>query len=348
MSRPRVWVSQPLFDDIVEQLAAHFELTLEREVRSYSSDELAERLAPLEGALVTLNERIGAAEIGSAGNLRAIANVGVGYNNLDLDALSAAGIVATNTPDVLTETTADFGFALLMATARRITEAEAFVRQGRWRAWSFTTLLGADLHGSTLGILGLGRIGRAIARRARGFGMRVVYHNRSRLAPALEAELGASWLGFDDLLSASDHLMLVLPYTPASHHLIDATALAKMKPTATLVNIARGGIVDELALADALAHGRLAGAGLDVFEGEPRVRPELLALNNLVLTPHIGSASLATRRAMVQLAVDNLIAAMGVGPNAGHPPSILNADALKATKTGAAIAGAKKTTASKR
>jgi gluconate 2-dehydrogenase len=346
-SKPRVWVSQPLFDDVVEQLAAHFELTVETEVRSYSSDELAECLAPLDGALITLNERIGAAEIGSARNLRAIANVGVGYNNLDLDALSAAGIVATNTPDVLTETTADLGFALLMATARRITEAEAFLREGQWGAWSFTTLLGADLHGSTLGILGMGRIGQAIARRARGFGMRVSYHNRSRLTPEVEAEVGASYVSFDDLLSTSDHLVLVLPYTPASHHVIDAGALARMRPTATLVNIARGGIIDEVALADALANGRLAGAGLDVFEGEPKVRPELLALKNVVLTPHIGSASLATRRAMVQLAVDNLIAAMGVGPNAGNPPSILNADAIKAAKTGGAIVGDKKNTATK-
>jgi gluconate 2-dehydrogenase len=346
-SKPRVWVSQPLFDDIVEQLAEHFELTLETDVRSYSSDELAERLSPLDGALVTLNERIGAAEIGSARNLRAIANVGVGHNNLDLDALSAAGIVATNTPDVLTETTADLGFALLMATARRITEAEAFLRGGQWGAWSFTTLLGADLHGSTLGILGMGRIGQAIARRARGFGMRVRYHNRSQLAPDAEAEVGASYVGFDELLASSDHLVLVLPYTPASHHVIDAGALAKMKPTATLVNIARGGVVDEIALADALANGRLAGAGLDVFEGEPKVRPELLALKNVVLTPHIGSASLATRRAMVQLAVDNLIAAMGIGADAGNPPSILNADALEAAKTGGAIVGDKKNTATK-
>ncbi len=343
-SKPRVWVSQPLFDDIVEQLAEHFELTFETQVRSYSSDELAECLSPLDGALITLNDRIGAPEIANARNLRAIANVGVGYNNLDLGALSAAGIVATNTPDVLTETTADLGFALLMATARRITEAEQFLRDGQWGAWSFTHLLGADLHGSTLGILGMGRIGQAIARRARGFGMRVVYHNRSQLQPQVEAEVGASYVGLDGLLASSDHLMLVLPYTPASHHLIDAHALARMKPTATLVNIARGGIVDELALADALANGRLAGAGLDVFEGEPKVRPELLALKNVVLTPHIGSASLATRRAMVQLAVDNLIAAMGIGANAGNPPSIINADALKAAKTGGAIAGATKTT----
>ncbi|WP_379655606.1 2-hydroxyacid dehydrogenase [Pseudoxanthomonas sp. UC19_8] len=347
-SRPRVWVSQPLFDDLVDQLRAHCDVETTQAVTTYTAEQLAQKLAPLDGALITLNERIGAAEIAQALRLRALANVAVGYNNLDIAALSAAGVAVTNTPDVLTETTADLGFALLMATARRITEAEAFLREGRWGKWSFTTLLGADLHGSTLGILGMGRIGQAIARRARGFGMRVLYHNRSRLAAEVETDVGASYVPFDDLLRSSDHLVLVLPYTPASHHLIDAAALAKMKSTATLVNIARGGIVDELALADALAHRRLAGAGLDVFEGEPTVRPELLALKNIVLTPHIGSASLATRRAMVQLAVHNLLAALGFGPDAGNPPSLINADARKAAKTGGATVGATTITATKR
>jgi len=347
-SRPRVWVSQPLFDDIVDQLRAHCDVATTQAVTRYTSTDLAEKLASLEGALVTLNERIGASEIAGAPRLRAVANVGVGYNNLDTAALGAAGIAATNTPDVLTETTADLGFALLMATARRITEAEAFLRAGQWNTWSFTNLLGADLHGSTLGILGLGRIGQAIARRARGFGMRVLYHNRSPLDAKVEAELGASYVSFDNLLNGSDHLVLVVPYTPAAHHLIDADALAKMKPTATLVNIARGGLVDEVALADSLANGRLAGAGLDVFEGEPTVRPELLALKNVVLTPHIGSASLATRRAMVQLAVDNLLAALGFGPDAGRPPCLVNADALDAAKAGGATTGDTKTTTIKR
>jgi glyoxylate/hydroxypyruvate/2-ketogluconate reductase len=353
-SRPKVWVSQPLFDDVVEQLGRYFELTTTPQVTAYSSAQMAERLADLDGAVVTLNERVGAAEIAQAPRLRVIANVGVGYNNLDLDALSQAGVVATNTPDVLTETTADLGFSLLMAAARRITESERWLRDGQWGQWSFKTMLGADIHGATLGILGMGRIGQGIARRgALGFGMKVLYHNRSRLPAEREREVGAEYVELDTLLSQADHLVLVLPYTPASHHLIDAAALARMKPTATLVNIARGGIVDELALADALAHGRLAAAGLDVFEGEPTVRPELLALDNIVLTPHIGSASLATRKAMVQLAVDNLIAAMGFGPDAGKPPSALNLDAVKVAKSGATTvggtkAGAAKTDSSKR
>lgn len=323
--RPRVWVSQPLFDDVIARLGEYFEVVSTSQVAEYTPEQISAALSEADGALITLNERIGSEQIAGAHRLRAIANVGVGYNNLDVPALSAAGIIATNTPDVLTETTADFGFALLMATARRITEAERWLREGRWRQWSFQNLLGADLHGSTLGILGMGRIGQGIARRASGFDMKVLYHNRSRLPEAVEQQAHASYVGFDALLAEADHLVLVLPYSKENHHLIDAQALLQMKPTATLVNIARGGIVDEDALADALGNGRLAAAGLDVFEGEPAVNPRLLALRNVVLTPHIASASLATRRAMVSLAVDNLIAALGCGPDAGKPPNPVGA-----------------------
>ncbi|WP_394004643.1 2-hydroxyacid dehydrogenase [Luteimonas sp. WGS1318] len=321
--RPKVWVSQPLFDDIVERLHAHFDVVQVPVVSEHDTSAIADALREADGALVTLNERIGSDEVAGASKLRAIANVGVGYNNLDIDALQARDIVATNTPDVLTETTADFGFALMMAAARRVTEAERHLRAGRWQGWNFKGLLGADLHGSTLGILGMGRIGQGIAKRASGFDMRVVYHNRSRLPADVEREFNASYVDFDTLLAQADHLVLVLPYSSASHHIVDAAALAKMKSTATLTNIARGGIVDEAALADALGSGRLASAALDVFEGEPTVDPRLLALDNIVLTPHIASGSLATRRAMVALAVDNLIAALGAGPDAGHPPSVI-------------------------
>ncbi|MGH8025767.1 MAG: 2-hydroxyacid dehydrogenase [Pseudoxanthomonas sp.] len=323
--RPRVWVSQPLFDDVIGRLEEHFEVVAASDVIEYTPERISAALSDAEGALVTLNERIGAEQIGAAPRLRAVANVGVGYNNLDIPALSRAGIIATNTPGVLTETTADFGFALLMATARRITEAERWLREGHWRQWSFQTLLGADLHGSTLGILGMGRIGQGIAKRASGFDMRVLYHNRSRLPETIEREARAIHVGFEELLARADHLLLTLPYSRESHHLIDARALLQMKPTATLVNIARGGIIDEDALADALAGERLAAAGLDVFEGEPAINPRLLALRNVVLTPHIASGSLATRRAMVSLAVDNLIAALGYGPNAGSPPNPIGA-----------------------
>jgi gluconate 2-dehydrogenase len=322
-ARPRVWVSQPLFDDIVARLDAYFEVVATQAISDHAPADIAAALRDADGALVTLNDRIGAAQIAGAPRLRAIANVGVGYDNLDMAALHARDIVAANTPDVLTETTADFGFALMMAAARRITEAEHWLRAGHWQGWGFHKMLGAEVHGSTLGILGMGRIGQGIARRAAGFGMRVLYHNRSPLPGAVERECRARYVDRDALLAQSDHLVLVLPYVPASHHVIDAAALATMKPTATLTNIARGGLVDEDALADALQHGRLAAAGLDVFEGEPVVNPRLLACRNLVLTPHIASGSLPTRRAMVALAVDNLVAALGFGPDAGKPPSAI-------------------------
>ena len=320
-TRPRVWVSQPLYADIEARLDEWFEVRRTPDVTDHAPEAIAAALADADGALVTLNDRIGAAEIAAAPRLRVLANVGVGYNNLDVDALAARGIVATNTPGVLTETTADFGFALMMAAARRVTEAEHWLRAGRWQGWGFHELLGADIHGSTLGILGMGRIGQGIARRARGFGMRVLYHNRSRLPEAIERDCAATRVGREALLEQADHLVLVLPYTPANHHIVDAAALARMKPGATLTNIARGGLVDEDALADALQGGRLAAAGLDVFEGEPAVNPRLLACRNVVLTPHVASASLATRRAMVSLAVDNLVAAMGFGPDARRPPN---------------------------
>jgi glyoxylate/hydroxypyruvate/2-ketogluconate reductase len=253
----------------------------------------------------------------------------LGYNNIDIAACTAAGVVCTNTPDVLSETTADFGFALMMATARRMAEGERFLRSGQWKKWTYDLLAGSDVHGATLGILGMGRIGQGIARRgALGFGMKVIYHNRSPLDASTEAELNARYVSKENLLKQCDHLVLVLPYSSASHHAIGAAELALMKPTATLTNIARGGIVDDAALAQALAERRIAAAGLDVFEGEPRVHPALLDLPNVVLTPHIASSTLATRRAMAELTADNLIAALGQGPMAGRPPTPINPEVL--------------------
>ena len=341
-ARPRVWVSQPLFDDIVGRLAEYFEVLATDQVTKWSPQQVAAALDQVDGALVTLNERIGAGEIETAHGLRAIANVGVGYNNLDIPALSARGIVATNTPEVLNDTTADMAFALLMAAARRITEGERWLREGHWTQWSFNTLLGVDVQGSTLGILGMGRIGQGIAQRAaHGFGMRVLYHNRSRLPESIESNCRAQYVDFATLLEEADHLVLVLPYSADTHHVIDSAALAKMKSTATLINIGRGGLVDEGALADALAAGKLFAAGLDVFEGEPDINPKLLALRNVVLTPHVGSASLSTRRAMATLAVDNLIAALGHGPQAGQPATPVNAADVAAyiAKTGKSTIG---------
>ena len=329
MNRPQVLVARKVFPEVVERLRAHFEVSDNPDDTIYSREQLVARLQGKAGAFVTGSERIDAALLQACPQLRAVCNMAVGYNNIDLAACSARKVMATNTPGVLTETTADLGFALMMAAARRITEGERFLRAGRWDRWSYDMFIAPDVHGSTLGILGMGRIGQAIARRgALGFGMKVLYHNRSRLDPALEAPLAARWVDKRTLLRQADHLVLVLPYSADTHHTVAAAELAQMKPGATLTNIGRGGLVDEDALAQALREGRLAAAGLDVFEGEPRVNPALLALENVALTPHIGSASLATRRAMAELAADNLIAALGCGPRAGRPPSLLNPEVL--------------------
>lgn len=309
MSQPRVLVAVPVFPEVVQRLRQHFDVVAHTGDALWSQEEFAARLQGMDGAFVTGMQRIDAPLLVQCPGLKIVANMSVGYNNFDVAAMSAAGVMGSNTPDVLTETTADFGFGLMLAAARRMTEGERFLRAGRWQEWSYDLLAGAEVHGSTLGILGMGRIGQAIARRgALGFGMQVLYHNRTRLDAATEAACQASYVGMDELLARADHLLLVLPYSSAVHHLIGVAELAQMKPTATLTNIARGGVVDENALAQALASGRLAAAGLDVFEGEPAVNPVLLTLPNVVLTPHIASATLRTRLAMANLAADNLIA----------------------------------------
>ena len=325
MSRPAVWAARAIFPQTVERLRTHFDVEDNPADDIFEGPALAARPAGKAGALVTASERIDAAALAAAPGLRAVCNMAVGYNNVDVAACTARGVVVTNTPDVLTETTADFAFALMMATARRLSESEHFLRAGRWSKWRYDLFTGPDVHGATLGILGMGRIGQAIARRgALGFGMPVLYHNRSRLPAEQEVPLGARWVSKGDLLRQADHLVLVLPYSAQSHHAIGAEELALMKPTATLTNVARGGIVDDAALAAALREGRIAAAGLDVFEGEPQVHRELLALSNVVLTPHIASASVATRRAMAELAADNLIAAL----TGGVPPTPVNPEVL--------------------
>lgn len=308
MSKPRILVARAVFPETIASLEQHFEVEHNQADAAWDRAELVRRLQGKAGAFTTGGERIDAELLAACPGLKICANMAVGFNNFDLPAMTARGVLGTNTPDVLTETTADFGFALLMATARRVTESEHFLRAGKWQKWSFDMFAGAEVHGSTLGILGMGRIGQGIARRgAHGFGMQVIYHNRSRLAPGLEAACGARYVDKDELLAQADHLVLVLPYSAASHHAIGAAELARMKPTATLVNIARGGIVDDAALAQALRERRIAAAGLDVFEGEPKVHPDLLTVPNVVLTPHIASATVPTRRAMAQLAADNLV-----------------------------------------
>ncbi len=309
MNKPGIVIARAVFPQVIARLQQHFDVLSNQEDVLWTPAELITHLQGRAGLFCTASERVDAAVLQACPALKICANMAVGYNNFDLDAMSACGVLATNAPGVLTETTADFGFALLMATARRVCESEHFLRAGQWTRWRYDLFAGADIHGSTLGILGMGRIGQGIARRgAHGFGMRVIYHNRSRLDAATEAACGASYVGKDELLASADHLVLVVPYSAESHHSIGAAELARMKPTATLVNIARGGIVDDAALAQALRDGRIAGAGLDVFEGEPQVHPGLLEVPNVVLTPHIASASMPTRLAMADLAADNLIA----------------------------------------
>ena len=309
MTKPKILIARAIFPEVIDRLKQHFEVESNQLDDVPSKAQLIEKLRGKYGVLTTGGERIDAEVLAACPDLKICANMAVGYNNFDVPAMTAAGVQATNAPDVLTETTADFGFALLMATARRITESEHYLRAGQWKKWSYDMFAGSDIHGSTLGILGMGRIGQGIAKRgAHGFGMKVIYHNRSQLSSELEAQSKARYVSKTELLQTADHVVLVVPYSPESHHTIGAAELALMKPTATLVNIARGGIVDDAALAVALREKRIAAAGLDVFEGEPAVHPELLTVPNVVLTPHIASATLPTRLAMANLAADNLIA----------------------------------------
>ncbi len=329
MTRPKVFISRAVFPETLDALRAHCDVTTNDADDIWPQPELIRRLQGHDGLFITGSEKIDSTLLAGCPQLKAVCSMAVGYNNVDLPACTAAGVLVSNSPDVLTETTADFGFALMMAAARRIGESERYLRRGEWQKWRVDLFAGADVHGSTLAVLGMGRIGQAIARRgALGFRMQVIYHNRSRLDEGIEAELGARWVDMPTLLAEADHLVIVVPYSPSSHHLIGAAELAAMKPTATLTNIARGGVVDDAALAEALRAGRIASAGLDVFEGEPSVNPALLALPNTVLTPHIASASLPTRRAMAALAARNLLAALGVGPEAGRPPTALNPEVL--------------------
>lgn len=328
--RPAVLATRATFADITERLRAHFDVEDNPADTVWGADELIRRLQGKQGVMSTGSERIDAALLDACPSLKAVCNVGVGYNNVDVAACTERGVLVTNTPDVLTETTADYGFALMMATARRIAESERFLRRGEWtKTGIYDMFVGGDVHGATLGILGMGRIGQAIARRgAAGFGMKVIYHNRSRLPEALGAECAARYVDKQTLLKEADHLVLVVPYSSSSHHAIGSAELLLMKRTATLTNIARGGIVDDAALAQALRNGTIAAAGLDVFEGEPAIHPDLLTVPNVVLTPHIGSASVRTRHAMAALTADNLIAALGFGPAAGRPSTPVNPQVL--------------------
>jgi glyoxylate reductase len=304
--KPKLLITRQIFDEVLERLLPHFEVESNQSDAEWSRAELLARVADKDALFVVTSDRVDAELLAAAPRLAIVATGSVGFNHIDLNACSARGVLVTNTPDVLNEATADMAWALLMSAARRVCESEHWLRAGHWKRWAFDQFLGADVWRSTLGIVGMGRIGSAIARRARGFEMKVLYTNRS---PATnEAELGAERVPLEQLLERADHVVLVVPYSPATHHLIGARELALMKPGATLVNIARGGVVDDAALVRALRAGRPAFAGLDVFENEPALHPELLTLTNVALTPHIGSATRSSRVGMAMLAAENLLA----------------------------------------
>lgn len=305
---PKILVARAIFPDILDQLAQHFQVDSNQEDRIWPRQTFIEKLQATNGVLTTTSERIDAELLAACPDLCICSNMAVGFDNFDVDAMTSAGVLGTNAPNTMTETTADLAFVLLMVATRKVNASERFLRDGRWNKWHYEMFSGSDVHGTTLGVIGMGRVGQAIARRGvHGFGMNLLYTDRQRIAGTLEKELGASFVTKDMLLREADHVVLSIPYSVASHHTIGAVELSMMKRTATLVNISRGGIVDDAALAIALREGLIAGAGLDVFEGEPRVHVDLLSAPNLVLTPHIGSASAKTRHAMAQLAADNLI-----------------------------------------
>jgi glyoxylate/hydroxypyruvate/2-ketogluconate reductase len=308
MSKPKLLMTCPAFPGIVEQLAVHFEVEATEEELRFTEELLIDKLQNCQAVFTAGNARFTSHVLQNVPQLRAICAMTVGYDNIDLVECRARGILISNVPDVLTQTTADFAWALLLATARRVTESERWLRAGHWDKWQLRGFLGADVHGKTLGILGMGRIGQAIARRSMGFDMQVLYHNRSRLAPEQEVQANhARFVSKSELLQQADHLILMLPFSDVTRHAMAADEFAQMRPSATLINTARGGVVDDVALIAALRNKQIAAAGLDVFENEPRLHPDFLTLPNVVLTPHIASASEPTRHAMQQCAVDNLL-----------------------------------------
>ena len=319
--KPRLLVTRRVFPEVMELLGARFDIEANPADDEWSREQLLARVRDKDALYVVTSDRIDAELLAAAPSLRIVATGSVGFNHIDLPACRDRGVLVTNTPEVLTEATADMAWALLMAAARRVCESGHWLRAGHWQRWAWDQFLGQDVHGATLGIVGMGRIGSAIARRGNGFGMKILYSNRNRAAN--ETELGAIRVEREQLLREADHVVLVVPYSPQTHHLIGARELTLMKPTATLVNIARGGVVDDAALAQALREGRIAAAGLDVYENEPALDPGLLGVANLVLTPHIGSATRSSRLGMALLAARNLLAwAQGADPitRVAQPP----------------------------
>jgi glyoxylate reductase len=323
--RPNVLVTRPIMDAPLSRLQERCDVTVHENEFGIPREELLRVIAERDAIVTMLTETVDEEFLAAAGpGLKIVANHAVGYDNVDLVACTEAGVLATNTPDVLTETTADTAFALIMAAARRVGEGERFLRSGTPWIWGPLMMLGQDVHHKTIGIVGFGRIGQAVARRARGFGMRVVYTDAVQLPPDVEAESGAERFELDDLLAQADVVSIHTNLTPETRHLFGADAFRKMKPTAVIVNTSRGPVIDESALADALETGEIFAAGLDVFEHEPEVDDRLLKLENAVVIPHLGSATVDTRNAMGHVVVDNVFAAL----DGRRPPTLLNPDAV--------------------
>jgi glyoxylate reductase len=325
VDRPKVLVTRPIKEEPTARLRERCEVTVDRNDFGIPRDDLLRKVAGYDALITMLTERVDAELLAAAGSqLKIVANHAVGFDNVNLADCTAAGVMASNTPDVLTETTADTAFALLMAAARRVGEGERFLRAGTRWIWGPLMMLGRDVHHKTIGIVGFGRIGQAVARRAKGFGMDVLYSDAVRLPPEVEAETGARRVELEDLLERADFVSIHTNLTPETRHLFSAEQFKRMKETAVLVNTSRGPVVDEAALADALEAGEIFAAGLDVFEREPDVHEKLLGLDNAVVIPHLGSATVDTRDAMGHLAVDNVFAAL----DGERPPTLLNPDVL--------------------
>jgi lactate dehydrogenase-like 2-hydroxyacid dehydrogenase len=320
---PKVFIARPIQQSVIDRVAQHCQVRVHLEDAPMSAAALAEAIADVDG-LMSVGGNINEELLAGAPKLRMIANIGAGYDTIDVAACSRRRILVSNTPDVLTESTADMAFALLLGASRHLLQADRYVRDGSWKYGLWNLLWGAELFAKTLGLYGFGRIGQAMARRGRGFSMRILYHARHRVETKLESEVGAEFVDFKTLLGESDFLSLHAPLNQESNRAIGAAELSLMKPGAFLVNTARGKIVDEEALVQALKSGRLAGAGLDVFENEPQIHPALLGMENVILAPHIGSATTETRLRMALLATENLLA----GFDGRRPPNLLNPEVL--------------------
>jgi lactate dehydrogenase-like 2-hydroxyacid dehydrogenase len=319
LSLPKVFITRPMQRAAVDRIAAQCEVTMNPEDIRLAPERLADACRDVQG-LVASGTPVPVELVEQAPHLRVVCNVGVGYDKVDVPACTRRRIMVTNTPVVVTEATADLAFTLLLAAARRLVESDRYVREGHWHYWQWGHMWGTNPSGKTLGICGFGRIGQAVARRARGFNMRVVYYSLDRPTLEQERELGAQFVDRDTLLRESDFLSLHVPLAPDTHHLIGAAELAMMKPTAFLINTSRGSAVEEAALVEALQLKRIAGAGLDVFEFEPQIHPALLAMPNVIVTPHMGTATGETRLAMAMMTADNLLAALA----GQRPPNLVN------------------------